>query len=42
MGFSSWIASQVHLVSALYTDSQNDVDVDLCFLEDNDIGVFPK
>jgi hypothetical protein len=42
MGFSSGVASQVHLASTLYIDSQDDLDVDLCFLEDHDIGVFPK
>ena len=33
------MALQVHLARALYSDSQEDLEVEFCFLEDHEIGV---
>lgn len=38
----SQMASHVHLVRALYSDSHEDIAVDCCFLELYKMGVLPK
>ena len=35
------MASQVHLARALYSDSQEDLEVEFCFLEDHEMRVDP-
>ena len=35
------MASHVHLAKALYSDSHEDLEVEVCFLDDEEIGVVP-
>ena len=35
------MALQVHLARALYSDSQEDLEIKFCFLEDHEMGVDP-
>ena len=35
------MASHVHLAKVLYSDSQEDLEVELCFFEDQEMGVEP-